>query len=384
MPDISLTTQAALLYDSKPGFDPVSVLDELNTKHKLGTFALDQMATPQFALLTDGKMHATIAVHANPIGAQALARALASPVSAAKDADFPALVNSCRAHVVISVGSGTSPVTLDAVEPAPVEQRLKLLFALLRMVHRRYRCRAAHLCTSDLLYTPKDLDIELGQPLPPALVVHPELTRAAATEVGGSKPPLRHLIGHNSQYLLGRTLIVEDIPDPVPLDMAQTLLDTLLHQATRGALPLAHGDRLSEKLGTALYVRHLSANAAFPAGRIVVSFSETAPPRTRQTAGQPFLPHPGYAAISGHSAEAAPRPNDEWTPDRSARDRDTDPVGLAGLSASPRERSGSSPTWMILVGVGLFLWIGLPLLNVPQKLLQATFSDGLTTTQPQQ
>ena len=150
------------------------------------------------------------------------------------------------------------------------------------------------------------------------------------------------------------------------------------------SLPLAHGDRLSEKLGTALYVRHLSANAAFPAGRIVVSFSETAPPRTRQTAGQPFLPHPGYAAISGHSAEAAPRPNDEWTPDRSARDRDTDPVGLAGLSASPRERSGSSPTWMILVGVGLFLWIGLPLLNVPQKLLQATFSDGLTTTQPQQ
>ncbi|MEC7256735.1 MAG: hypothetical protein VXW58_02850, partial [Pseudomonadota bacterium] len=270
MPDLSLTTQAALLYDTKPDFDPVSVLDELNTKHRFGTFGLDSMATPQFALLTDGKMHATIAVHANPLGAHSLKRALASPVSAAKDSDFPTLVNDCRAHIVVSVGSGTSPVTLDTVEPVAVETRLKLLFALLRMVHRRYRCRAAHLCTSDLMYTPKDLDIELGQPLPPALVVHPEFTRPTAPGADTDAPPLRRLIAHNSQYLLSRTLIIEDIPEPVPLDMAQTLLDTLLHQAARGALPLAHGDQLSETMGMALHVRHLSANAAFPAGRIVV------------------------------------------------------------------------------------------------------------------
>ena len=32
---------------------------------------------------------------------------------------------------------------------------------------------------------------------------------------------------------------------------------------------------------------------------------------------------------------------------------------------------------MILVGIGLFLWIGLPLLNIPKAVLEATFSEGL-------
>ena len=35
---------------------------------------------------------------------------------------------------------------------------------------------------------------------------------------------------------------------------------------------------------------------------------------------------------------------------------------------------------MILVGIGLFLWVGLPLLNLPKIAIESAFSDDVTQT----
>ena len=103
---------------------------------------------------------------------------------------------------------------------------------------------------------------------------------------------------------------------------------------------------------------------AFPDGRVIATFRPETPGTEPEDDAAPFAGHPGYSALA--PAVSQPDEHDEtWSP-------------VPGAVAPGRTQSGRGlSTWMVLLVVGVFLWIGLPLLNVPQKLISTTFSNDL-------
>ena len=49
-------------------------------------------------------------------------------------------------------------------------------------------------------------------------------------------------------------------------------------------------------------------------------------------------------------------------------------LGHGSLRSTGKRQAGGSG-WMILVGIGLFLWVGLPLLNLAKMAIESAFSD---------
>ncbi|MEX0338388.1 MAG: hypothetical protein AB3N11_05035 [Arenibacterium sp.] len=365
-----LTPQAALIYADPPVFDAKELLASLNTAlvamghvpTKLG-----QMSSDQFILVSQPRLHATIAIHRAPLGAKGLERALNTSRHVQHSFAFQPELEKKRAHVVVTIGEGDAPLPFDPPEPVDARTKLEILFRLIRFVTAEARPVVAHFCTSDRLYTPEELDKALTHSLPMSLLVHPREIRVdqrAGGQTGTS------LIAHQTAHLLGKTLIIEGLPVNVPRKLCQQLVESLVAKYLDGDLPLADGDRIRKNEDITLYVRHIDPVTACPSGAIVVSFWAD-PPRANYLDRQPaFEGHHGYNALT-HT----PAPSEETTDSTGADEWGTDYI--ASIASAPTPRKSGPPVWMILVGVGLFLWVGLPLLNIPQTLVESTFSEGL-------
>jgi len=368
MSDTTMKTQAALIFDGVPEVALEEIRIRINKalgKRGYPEFELGSGASDSFVLFRNPQFHATIAIHKTPLGLRGQERAAASPVVREKEADFAQIAQTGPAHILICVGEGPEPLSFD--QPAPVETKIKLevLLTLIRLVMRQARPVAAHLCTSDMFYTADDLDAAFSGGFPPSILVHPVETTKQTGPDGDERPGL---ILYQSEHLIGKTLVLEGVPASVPLDMSLSLADTIIRQHMKGTLPLADGDTLSETVGMELYVRHAEPDAAFPGGRIVASFWPSAPDGGAMP-GEPFPNHPGYAAVPatpGSDTSSGETGDGTWVP--------PSPGSSYAPDGSSKRRSSG---WMILVGIGLFLWIGLPLLNIPKAVLEATFSEGL-------
>lgn len=358
MTDPILTTQAALLYRATPDLKFADLLDRLNaTLATSGIPPLEDspLSSDQFALFRNTRLHISVAVHRTPLPAPALRTALAAPASRSKRCDFERLLAQSQAHVVLTVGDGPTPAAMEPVTPAPAAIKLALLNRVIALVHDQAPATAAHLCTNDLFFTPAEIDAAAAQSIPPALVIHPLK----------ADDPARALRLCNSEVLIGKVLEIHDIPTSVPVSMQLTLANTLITQHVAGALPLEDGDRLEDAVGMALTVRHARPIAAAPRGRIIVSFDAPDLARAPRWENATYQPHPGYTSSRTPPDADAPATMQDWQPPprSSYRGRVADAAGK------------SSSNWMLWVGVGLFLWIGLPLLHIPQMVLQAAFSD---------
>lgn len=361
MEDATLTTQAALLYPATPDLTFDELLTEINTfLTRRGEQALErsEMSSQHFVLFSNPRLHVSIALHATPLGARGLDQALTAAVTRAKGEDFDRLAADSPAHLRIAVGDGPHPMPIERPDAVQVRTKLRLLQEVLRLVTARARPLAAHLCTSDLFYTPEELAAALAAAPSPVLTLHPVPT---PKQTGPRGRDGTGLIAWQSHHLIGRTLVLEGIPEAVPLEMSLALLDTLVREKVKGALALAEGDALKETLGMALYVRHAAPDATFPKGRIIVSFWPEPAEAAGTEAPAPFRPHPGYSAVTA-----------VW--ERDAEGGESVTLGHGSLRSTGKRQAGGSG-WMILVGIGLFLWVGLPLLNLPKMAIESAFSD---------
>lgn len=358
MTDQLLMTQAALIYGAAPDLDFAALRAALN--HALassGSPALEDspMSSDQFALFRNARVHVSIALHRTPLPARGLQHALAAAATRSKRCDFERILDQSHAHVIVSVGDGPTPLPLEPVTAAPAAIKLALLHKAITLIHDRAPADALHMCTNDLFHSAAEIEGAAAQAIAPALVMHP----LAADE------PSRAIRLCNSEHLIGSVLEIHEIPNRVPVSMQLTLANTLVTQHMSGALPLDDGDRLEDAVGMGLTVHRARPTAQAPSGRIVVTFDSEAPQRAPRWDSAAFHPHRGYSVLSSAIAPAAE--TDEWTPDSASG------YG-ARIAASAENRSSN---WMIWVGIGLFLWIGLPLLDIPQKIIHATFSDQL-------
>ncbi|WP_109463785.1 hypothetical protein [Albibacillus kandeliae] len=356
MSNQKVTTQANLIYASLPGLDFDRILLTLNgLLRRLGmpSLALSPMSSDRFALFSNETLHASIALHEGPLGEAGFERALAAPM--AEPADIATMLRDNRAHVQISVGDGPTPVAFAPPTPVDITVRVEALQNLIKLVHAAAACKAAHVCSSDRFLMPEDIS-GFGTALAPAMLVHPAPVGERTGPYGQSGSGM---IAHQSRLLIGKTLVLEGIPTDVPNSMRLLLLDTLLNEHMRGRLTLEDGDRLTEVPGLTLYIRHDTAHE-----QIIASFW-SAPPATGSSVPERiFLAHPGYGATQGSSDST--ESEEDWLFPETASSRVAAPTS-----------SGAFPSWMILVAIGLFLWVGLPLLNIPQKVIESAFSNGI-------
>ena len=375
MSNTRMATQAALIYADQPtlNLDEIRVrINKALSKRGYPEFEMGMGSSEQFALFRSSKMHATVALHNGPLGIRGQERAAVNAVTRAKDTDFASIAQNSSAHVLICVGDGPDPVSFDQPAPVDVKIKLEVLLTLIRLVMRQARPKVAHLCTSDMFYTADELEAGFANGFAPSMMLHPIETKPQPGPDGELR---KSLILFQSEYLAGKTIVLEGIPDPVPLDMSLSLAETMIRQHMKGTLPLADGDALKEAVGMELYIRHAEPNAAFPSGRIIASFWATPAETADATAATPFINHPGYAAIS-----ASPSSRDDA---EDATDDTWSPSSTRSAYVSDKASGKRSSSWMLLVGIGLFLWIGLPMLNIPKAVLEATFSEGLGDTEAQ-
>ena len=385
----SPVTQAALYYATPPELAFPALLEALNqaTGDRIRPALMPGDGTTQtFALFTNVAFHATVAILD---GAPDIDTSDALSLPGAPDRET---LRGTGAHVVVTVGIGPSAMAFDPPKPVPVKTRLDVMMTLVTLIAEQARPLAVHLCPSDRLFRPEAI-LQAARPLPPSLLTRPVQTwpmqtgpvrtcpadthsaqsdpdHADTNPIGPDpidspgaghprNPATPHgLIAHQSELLIGRTLELSGIPAPVPFSMAVTLAESLLRQAQAGRLALADGDTITSATEAALHVRHAPPDAAFPAGRIVVSFEEHAH-CPHHADDRPYAGHRGYAASRGGGTG----PEDAWAPQH-------------GLPA-PSSGHGS-PTWMILLAIGLFLWVGLPLMEVPQRVVREAFSSPLS------
>lgn len=362
MPKMPLTTQAALIYEAPPELSLSALLSEANAdlaKSGLPAFEMGPASSAVFGLFTAPAMHATVAVHPGPLGTRGLERALAAETSEARMQQFEAALIEGRAHVVIAVGEGPSPVRFDTPTPVPVETRLKVLATLMKSVMGQARPLAGHNCAADRMFTVQALEDAVARAPEHALLLHPEILPAQTGPDGESGTGL---VLFNSHYLLGRTLVIEGVPEQVPAAVTEKLAKTLIRQACAGKINLDDGASLRDAAGTTLHIRHEAPDQADPAGRIVASFWTGAATDGGADTAAPFISHPGYAAVP---VEEHPEPTvgrEEWS-------------GVEPSAHLAEKTARTGPNWMLWVGFGLFLWIGLPLLNVPKMAIEAAFSS---------
>lgn len=365
-----LTNQAALIYAEPPVFDAADLLGALNSALvSMGHVPLKPgpMMSEQFMLFSQPRLHATIAIHRTPLGTHGLERALNAARLGRAACDYQPILKKNRAHVVITVAAGETPLPFDPPEPVEARTLLEILFRLIRFVTAEARPVAAHLCTSDRLYKPEELDRALTRNLPASLLVHP--TEVRVDQRAGGQTGVS-LIAHQSAHLLGKTLIIEGLPLSVPKKLGEQLVESLIARHLEGKLPLANGDRVRKNDDITLHVRHEDSVSVSPDGAIVVSFWDQAPKANYLDRQSPFEGHRGYNALPPKS----PMPEDMAEASDSSN-WDSGYISGAALSSSPR-KSGP-PTWMIMVAIGMFLWIGLPLLDIPKSVIESTFSNGL-------
>lgn len=361
MTDVFPVTQAALLYPEAPGLSFDDLLTAFNADLRQAgemSFSLGGDTSERFALFTHAGVHATVAIHAGPIDRGAAARAVTSAASLGLPVDVEAVLASHRAHMLISVADGPSPAAFDTPEPVPAELRVDLLARLTRLVAEQAPPEAIHLTAADRMYSARDIAaIEQSDPAP--MLIHPHLT-GESTSTGGARG--YGLRAEGSQVLLGGPVLdVEGIPETMPPRSAHKLACKLLRAYSAGKLRLNDGSRVNTPGGLSLRIRHEDGSDSAPGGSIVASFHGRAPASPQVVA--PFPPHQGYLAMRTPPASgpATDGPDISWVPPAS------------GSAAS--ERAQGSSRWMIFVGIGLLLWIGLPLLNIPETVIKAAF-DG--------
>lgn len=366
-----LTSQAALIYAAPPVFEPDTILMSLNSAIvSMGhaPLTLSPMASDQFMQFSHPALHATIAIHRAPLGISGLERALNAARVARHAFGFQEVIENNPAHVIITIGEGASPLPFDTPDPVPARTKLEILFRLMRVITAEARPKAAHLCTSDRFYTPEELDKALTRNLPISLLVHPIEMRVDQNETGQTGTSV---IAHQSEHLLDKTLVIEGLPPNVPKQLAEQLIESLIGKYLSTDLPLANGDKIRKDAEMTLHVRHSDPLRHCPNGAIIVSFW-SAPPHDGYLVNQPhFEGHPGYMPL-------VRKPNTSEQPqDEEASDLGWTPTYMSAVSSETNPRKSAPPMWMILTGIGLFLWVGLPLLNVPQMLIESTLSNRL-------
>lgn len=371
MTDRDCKTQAALLYRSAPHPDLAAVARAIDANLDVRTdlkLTVAPDATNEFLLLTNRAYHIVIAVHPAALPPQALERALTSPVAGADNAKLQSTVQDHTHHILVIVGDGPMPINFDAPEKFDIHTKLELLNIAVRHLAQTARPDAVHFSPADMMVSADQVENASPDPQPVEQLVHPVLTPKMHTAGGVAGLGLRF---ENSDILLGKTLEIEGIPVPVPLDIAQSLGHTLIRQNLRGGLPLADGDTVNQSGGMALYVRHIPADHIAPNGRIVASFwaPETSANATADAQQTPYTPHPGYLALSQTAAEPKTANSDEWRPES-----DVSTLSSAGKTATNNSR------WMIFGAVALLLWVVIPFLGLPRLALEAAFSDELLTS----
>lgn len=361
MPKLPLTTQAALIYEVPPEISLSDLLEPANAALSaagLPVFEVGPAATEAFALFTAPKLHATLAIHNGALGVRGLERALAAEPDNTRLDRFETALTRGRAHMVIAVGEGPSPVRFDTPAPVPVADRLRVLACLMRCVTQIAAPMAAHVCAADRMFTPEDLETALAEAPERSLLLHPE---ALGGMIGPEGENGAGLAMRNAHHLIGRTLVIEGVPEPVPAEVTAKLAQTLIRQAAAGKIRLEDGASLRDGAGTTLHIRHEAPDAADPAGRVIASFW-TEPAQKGAEAEPPFVPHPGYAAVPVEPPAAPEAPADAW-------------ASIAPPPHVSERPAKTGPNWMLWVGFGLFLWIGLPLLNVPKMVIESAFSS---------
>lgn len=355
-----LNTQAALVYRAPPVIDLGALRARINAElASSGSPALEDspMSSDEFVLFRNARLHVTVAIHRTPLPTRGLQHALSAPATRSRRTDFAALIAQSRAHVIVSVGDGPAPIPLEPVTPAPPALKLALLHKTVSLLHTQSPAEALHTGANDLFHTAAEIETAATQAIVAGFVMHPLAADA----------PARALRMINSELLIGKVLEIHGIAEKVPVSMQLVLANTLVVQHIAGNLPLEDGDRLEDSVGMGLTIRHARPTAQAPEGRLVVAFDNDGLQRAPRWETAVFTPHPGYSAPLAPPAPAALDGQVEWIP-----------PGAGGYSsrvvAAAENRSSN---WMIWVGIGLFLWIGLPLLNIPQMILQATFSEDL-------
>ena len=350
MTDTEFPMQASLVYDAAPRFDFAALTGAANlvlreTGH--GALMIKPQSTEVFALFGNDILHATIAIHDTPLR---LGGTTGEKLAVSK------------AHVVISVRSGSDPVAFDKPEPASVVLMASLLQQLARSVHEAAPCKSVHIAASDRFFSADVFD-DLDATLTPHLFLSPE----KLTDVVGPEGQTgQQYVFHQSRHFVGRELVLRGVPAKVPEVMVTTLIDTLIHQHLNGAVALGDGDTISGSLDISLFVRHATSRD----GRacVLVSFW----PEPEGTS--PQLPvFSVQTATSPAPAPIAVEDPDDWSA-----------PGPGAYSTDNRTDKGSKSTWILLVGLGLFLWVGLPMLDIPQKVIKSAFSNDLSLVSPPQ
>lgn len=375
MPKDTLTTQAALIYADRPGLPFDTILDRLNSalaKRDIQPMETRDPSSREFRLIGNDRLHATIAIHGNPLGSRGQTRALKISEQLGATQDFEALAQTCPAHIQICVGEGPSPVLFEAPKPVPAAQRLMLLFTVLRLVMGYARPAAVHLCVSDRFYDSDDLEQSLSGGPAPDLLWHPQVF-ARRQDAGGRTR--EDLVLHQSECLLGRTLILSGLPAKMPLAQRLDLAQRLTHQHLDGSAPLEDGVIAGSDGQPTLSIRTFPPDLSAPHGRIVAEATGSTP--SNETVPL-FAPHRGYSAVShdpgdpGDPAKPGLRPGDSGADDTGWQDHD-----IPSARPGPRPKTRKSAAWITLGVLGLFLWVGLPMLNLPKLALEAAYSEPL-------
>ena len=350
MTDTEFPMQASLVYDAAPRFDFAALTEAANlvlreTGH--GALVIKPQSTEVFALFGNDILHATVAIHDAPLR---LGGTAGEKLSVSK------------AHVEITVRSGPDPVAFDKPEPVSVVLLASLLQQLARSVHEAAPCKSMHIAASDRFFSADVFD-DLGASLTPHLFLSPE----KLTDVVGPEGQTgQQYVFHQSRHFVGRELVLRGVPAKVPQEMITTLIDALIAQHLNGSVPLLDGDTISGSLDISLNVRHATSRD----GRacVLVSFWP-----------EPEGTSPQIPAFSVQTATSpAPTPTaaeypDEWSA-----------PGSGAYSTAKSTEKGSKSTWILLVGLGLFLWVGLPMLEIPQKVIKSAFSNDLSQISPPQ
>ncbi|MHA6262209.1 hypothetical protein ACXYMO_03325 [Arenibacterium sp. CAU 1754] len=363
-------TQAALLYHETPSPDLAAVARALNA-HLEGRSDLALTVAPngtsQYLLLVNRSYHIVFAVHATPLDAKAFERALDAPSTGPRDDEFATKLRQHKSHILVMIGDGPMPMPFDQPDAFDPATKLELLHLVVRHLIQSARPDAVHFASSDMVFSPEQVEKAGDASLPVALCTHPVPTPLKINGDGIKGTGLRF---ENSQLLVGKTVEIEGLPPQVPLDIGVALGHTLIRQRLKGKLPLADGDTVNPSGGLPLHVRHEPANDIAPQGRIIASFwsPDLSADSTAQADATPFVPHPGYLAVS--------HPTD--TPETTASD-DWHPAGTSSTLSDPTPQSSNS-RWMVFGAIALFLWVIVPFLGLPRLALEATFSDQLLTT----
>lgn len=220
------------------------------------------VSTEDFFLLAGDGLHVTLRFQDEPCAKGLFDTQLASPLKHLRRFDYGALIDAHQAAIIVNVGDGE---TLMSAENRQMMAgmtgqsgqdplyKLATLHAVLQAVTKMARPIVVDFCPTMTLLRPEEYEGLADDALPIQMLFHPYPESRPAGPDGIER---MDITAFRSDALIGKTLVLSDMPLGVSYEAVQKTLTLLIEGKFTGLLALDHGDvvRLTET--GPLYVRH--------------------------------------------------------------------------------------------------------------------------------